>query len=253
MDYNLLPTDLIQQTSDASTEQARQLLSQASSMAGSYLQNLKAMAGGSADQPMKTMQKDQMDQDNALKKTNEYMAVSGNVPGADFLRSVGLSDTLGPLAGTKTLDAKNADNDLAMKWYNATKVSSGSGVNKPSGSGVNKPSDNEEKAAKLADSYKAIDNLLATGTDPAEIQKIINDSEADLTRYGLTVEQPILYLNNKVALASGGTRSTGDPVKDMQVANATKAAADQKEKARLDSRPWWEKAIDTVVPGAQYR
>jgi hypothetical protein len=39
----------------------------------------------------------------------------------------------------------------------------------------------------------------------------------------------------------------------MQVANATKAAADQKEKARLDSRPWWEKAIDTVVPGAQYR
>lgn len=127
MAYDLLPNNLIQQTSDASTEQAKQLLANASSMAGTYLQNLKTMAGGSADQPIKTMAKDQMDQNNALAQTNEYMDVSGKVPGADFLKSVGLFDVLGPLAGQDTLNTQNAQDDLAVKWYNATKKGSGGG------------------------------------------------------------------------------------------------------------------------------
>jgi len=250
MANDLLPNNLIQQTSDTSTEQAKQLISQATGMAGTYLQNLKTMAGGSADQPMRTMAREQMDLDNALKRANEYMTVSGKVPETDFLNAVGLSGTLGPVAGHDTMETQRANDDLAIKWYNATKKT-GSGS-------TPKLSDKEEVAGSLGDAYQAIDNLLAQGTDPKEIENIIYDSEADFARKGLTVAQPLLYLQNKVSLANGGTRSTDEkdikPITEI-IEKATAEAAEaakNKENERLKARPLWQRAID-ILPGEQYR
>ena len=139
------------------------------------------------------------------------------------------------------LDEKRTNYEIGKPYYNPS-----------SGSSTPKLSDKEEISGSLADSYLAIDNLLAQNTDPQEIENLIYDSEADLVRRGLSIDQPLLYLKNKVATANGGPRSTGDPIKDMQSAIALKEALAQKEKERLGARPWWQKAID-ILPGEQYR
>lgn len=117
MEYNL--PKLTQQTSDASTEQAKNLIADATSMAGNYLQGLKTMAGIAPNQTAKTMPREQMDRDNALKMASLYMGTSGRVPEMDFLNKQGLSDVLGPIAGQNTFEAQQIYDDLAMKWYNA--------------------------------------------------------------------------------------------------------------------------------------
>lgn len=127
MNMNMIPNELVRQTQQASGDQAKNYMSQALGMANTYLQGLKQMAGGLPSQPMRTMGREQMDLDNGLTRANEFMAVSGKVPEMDFLEKVGLQGTLGPMAGQQTLDTKNAQDDLAMRWYNATKSGSGGG------------------------------------------------------------------------------------------------------------------------------
>ncbi len=120
----LLPTSansISQNYQTQSQQQARSMLDNAKAMANDYLQGMKQMAGGQASQPMRTMAKEQMDIDNALNKVSAYSNLSGKVPEMDYLKQVGLQNTLGPIAGKPTYQAQ-LDN---MGW--AYKNRSGSG------------------------------------------------------------------------------------------------------------------------------
>lgn len=104
---NLLPTTsrgISQDYQNRSQQQSRTLLDNAKAMASDYLQSMKQMAGGQPGQPMRTMQKEQMDINNALGKVNAYSNLSGKVPEMDYLKMVGLQNTFGPIAGQPTQD-----------------------------------------------------------------------------------------------------------------------------------------------------
>ena len=235
MAYDLLPNNLIQQTADASTEQAKKLLSDATGMAGGYLQSIKQMAGGSPDQPMRTMAKEQMDINNALTKANEYMAVSGKVPELDFLNKVGLQGTLGPVAGQDTLDTQNANADLAVKWYNASKSGRSSGSSGSSGGsgGTVKQTQTDRYNNATGDAYGAVNSAIASGVPYEKLRTNIINQAGELKSQGVDYNAVITYLDS--VYPSDNTTGNAGKTKD------------------LDSRPWWKKGIDTVLPGAQFR
>jgi hypothetical protein len=134
---NLLPTSsrqISQNYQMQSQQQAKQLLDNAKAMASDYLQSMKQMAGGQPGQPMRTMQKEQMDINNALSKVNAYSSLSGKVPEMDYLKMVGLQNTFGPIAGQKTYDAQLNDQDIAMQL--AKLQASGSSGSSGGGGGV---------------------------------------------------------------------------------------------------------------------
>lgn len=118
-----------------SQQQAKQLLDNAKAMASDYLQSMKQMAGGQPGQPMRTMQKEQMDINNALGKVNAYTNLSGKVPEMDYLKMVGLQNTFGPIAGQKTYEAQMADQDMAMQLARIQASGSGGGGSGGGGSG----------------------------------------------------------------------------------------------------------------------
>jgi len=102
-----------QQIDEGSRQKAKQIMNDAMSMAGNYLQSMKQMAGGTEGTPMRTMQKEQQDIDNSLNKVSAYSSLSGKVPEMDYLKMVGLQNTFGPIAGQPTYDAQMTAYQLA--------------------------------------------------------------------------------------------------------------------------------------------
>jgi len=125
---DIVPKKMLNSFQNASQEQAKNIMNNAMQMAGQYLKNMKSMAGGSPEQPMRTMAKEQMDINNALNKVGAYMGASGKVPEMDYLKMIGLQNTLGPIAGQKTHDTQQAEKELALRWANQNSSGSSGGL-----------------------------------------------------------------------------------------------------------------------------
>ena len=88
----------------------------------------------------------------------------------------------------------------------------------------------EIKTNNLADAYEAIDAALEAGKTLEEIEASIRSQTADLTRQGVDPNKLISYLQTRAM--------------DYTPEEAVNP---------LKQRPWWKQAIDTFVPGSQYR
>ena len=104
-----------------------------------------------------------------------------------------------------------------------------------SGGGGGGRSSSDYKRHAFADALDAVDQAINGGYSREDIKNTILASAGDLAREGVDVNDVLDYLEK---------RKTAD---DLQ----TDAAV--AEQVRLDTRPWWQKAADAVLPGSQFR
>lgn len=115
--------NLLKSTVQASQDRTKSLMNQAMSMAGTYVQGLKQLAGGTADKPMKTMAKQQIDDAN----TQNYYASQG------LTAPINSEDPSGAIRLLSQKWAENKDNpDLQNQFHDqAVKLAQGAGWLKP--------------------------------------------------------------------------------------------------------------------------
>jgi len=238
---SLLPTSankIAQNYQTQSQQQARSMLESAKSMAGSYLQGMKEMAGGQANQPMRTMQKEQMDINNALNKVNAYTNLSGKVPNMDYLNMVGLQNTLGPIAGQPTYENQM----YADKVVRSLIPSSGGPSNGNSYSGESAPNVPSTVTERVNQSkgqaLDAVGKAVNLGLSYDEIYNNIYNSAGALTSEGVNIDDVIFYL---------------DSIYPAEQREEEQMTPEEIEKKRLQARSGGQRFIDAILPGGQYR
>ncbi|MFA5384003.1 MAG: hypothetical protein WC364_04965 [Eubacteriales bacterium] len=173
-------------------------------------------------------------QDTAAKTKTQQMAEwLYNLGQQDWERGVTEAGLTGTYKGQYTPDARAAIASLTgtdpatgkATYQAATRAASGSSAAKSSGSLTT-----TQKTNNLADAYEAIDAALASGNTQEEIEASIRSQSASLTRSGVDPNKLITYVQTR-ALDYTPTEKVNP----------------------LKQRPWWQQAIDTVVPGSQYR
>lgn len=91
----------------------------------------------------------------------------------------------------------------------------------------------ERQAAALADAYAAVDAALQKGLPPEDIERNIRSQSAELMRNNVNPDDVVDYLYSRVGLEEKYRQG--------------------QERQKLQQRPWWQKLVDAILPGAQYR
>lgn len=103
--------------------------------------------------------------------------------------------------------------------------------------GGRQPTLTERRQATLADAYDAIDAAINQGHTVEDIEASIDSQYSDLVRQGIDPAKLKQYLRDRAISGAVSYRKTPKEL----------------ETERLKSRPFWQKAIDFILPFGQYR